>query len=304
MRNICISIVGPTAIGKSAIALQLAKHFSAPIISADSRQCFIELNIGVAKPSPLELKEVEHFFINAHHIWDEVTAASFEKDALKFCEKSFQNSNVVIMAGGSGLYVKSFLQGMDEIAPVNESIRNEITAGFETGGLPWVQEKLKIEDPSFFANGEIHNPHRCMRALEVVRQTGKSILSLQIGLKRERPFDVLKIGLELPREQLYKRINNRVDEMIAAGLEKEVRNLIPYRNSNALQTVGYSELFHFFDNEISLSQAVELIKKNTRHYAKRQLTWFKKDPQIHWMPATPQGVIDFVNMHLQNKSAP
>jgi len=294
MQKICISLVGPTAVGKTAIALQLAKQFSTSVISADSRQCFKELNIGVAKPSPAELNETEHFFVNSHHIWDEVTVAGFVKDALVFSETCFQKSNSVVLAGGTGLYVKAFLEGIDDIPPVQETIRKEIALGYINGGLPWLQDKLKTEDPDFFLKGETRNPQRCMRALEVVRQTGKSILIFQQGIKKERPFKTVKIGLDMPREQLYERINARVDKMMDTGLETEVRSLIPYRNLNALQTVGYRELFDYFEGKTSITRAVELIKQNTRHYAKRQLTWFKRDPQIHWVPANITAVMEVV----------
>lgn len=294
MRNLCISIVGPTAVGKTEIALQLAQHFSTSIISADSRQCFKELNIGVAKPSAKELAETEHFFINSHHIWDEVTAATFEQGALDFSNNCFNQSKVIILAGGTGLYVKAFLEGLDDIPPVTEIIRQEVAGGYENGGILWLHEKLKKEDPLFAEKGEMLNPHRCMRALEVVRQTGKGILSLQQGLKKKRPFELLKIGLELPRELLYQRINSRVDEMMAGGLEREAQGLLAHRHLNALQTVGYRELFECFDGKIQLPRAVELIMQHTRHYAKRQLTWFKRDTEINWMAPKSDLVFNFI----------
>ena len=281
----CIVIVGPTAVGKTHLSLELAKQFGTSIISADSRQCFIELNIGVAKPSPAQLAEIKHYFINSHHVNEDVNAALFEKLSIEWCNQVFEKNDIVVMVGGTGLYVKAFVEGLDEVPPSSPAIREKISAEYISNGIEWLQQKVKEKDPVFFESGEIKNPQRMMRALEVMLISGRSILSFRSGKKRKRPFNILKIGLDLPRPNLYQRINERVDEMIRSGLEEEARSLLPFRNLNSLQTVGYSELFEYFDGKTSFEHCIELIKQNTRHYAKRQLTWFKKDLSIHWVDA-------------------
>jgi len=258
----CIIIVGPTAVGKTAIAVQLAQHFSTQIISADSRQCFKELGIGVAKPSAEELQLVKHYFINSHSINEEVNAA--------------------VMVGGTGLYVKAFCEGMDIIPAVDVEIRKKITTAYETNGIAWLQKQVEENDPLYFEKGETKNPQRLMRALEIKLSTGTSILEFHTKQKKERDFTIIKLGLELPKEQLYQNINHRVDAMVVNGLIEEAKELLPCQHLNALQTVGYKELFEYFNEEISLQQAIEKIKLNTRHYAKRQMTWFKKDAEIKW----------------------
>ena len=277
MNKTCIVIAGPTAVGKTSVAIQLARHFNTSIISADSRQCYKELNIGVAKPSLQQLEAVPHHFISSHSIQETITAVDFEKYALSAAEKLFEINDVIIMVGGTGLYIKAFCEGLDEIPAVDEKIRNNIISQYEQKGIEWLRSEIEKEDFLFFAEGEIHNPQRLMRALEVVQSTGKSIVHFQKGNKSKRPFDIQKILLNVPREQLYQRINTRVDLMMKGGLMDEVKSLLPFKNLNALQTVGYRELFSCLAEEISLEEATENIKKNTRHYAKRQLTWFKKD---------------------------
>jgi len=276
MNKTCIIITGPTAIGKTAHAIQLAQQYHTQIISADSRQCYRELNIGVAKPSPDQLKSVQHFFINSHSVHNEVNAKIFEQYALKAIYKIFETNDVAIMVGGTGLYIKAFCEGLDEVPAVNEAIRDEINEAYKTQGLIWLQDEIRKQDPLYFSSGEIQNPQRVMRALEVKLSTGQSISGFHSGKKTERDFEIKKINLEIPRDELYKRINDRVDEMMQQGLLMEAEGLFPYRHLNALQTVGYRELFDFMEGKISLSQAVEEIKKNTRQFAKRQITWFKK----------------------------
>ncbi len=277
MNKTCIVIAGPTAVGKTAVAIQLARHFNTSIISADSRQCYKELNIGVAKPSLHQLEAVPHYFINSHSIQETVTAVDFENYALSAAEKLFETHDIILMVGGTGLYMKAFCEGLDEIPAVDEKIRKNIISQYEEKGIEWLRSEIEKEDTLFFAEGEIQNPQRLMRALEVVQSTGKSIVQFQTGNKSKRPFDIQKILLTVPREQLYDRINTRVDLMMQEGLMDEVRSLLPYKDLNALQTVGYRELFSHLAEEISLEEATDNIKKNTRHYAKRQLTWFKKD---------------------------
>ncbi|HEX4852061.1 MAG TPA: tRNA (adenosine(37)-N6)-dimethylallyltransferase MiaA [Puia sp.] len=278
-----IIIAGPTAVGKTAISLQLAAKFSTSIISADSRQCFKELNIGVAKPAARDLQLIPHYFINSHSIQQQVTAANFEELALGWTNEILRDQDVAVMVGGTGLYIKAFVEGMDEIPVVPPEIREKIHQQYRTKGFSWLQDEISKTDPGFYAKGEILNPQRVMRALEIMRATGKSILSFRTSEKKKRPFDIITIGLHLPVEQLRHHIDRRVDQMMLEGLENEARGLIRFRALNALRTVGYSELFEYFDGNISIDQAVQLIKKNTRQYAKRQMTWFRKDPSILWV---------------------
>jgi tRNA dimethylallyltransferase len=275
-------IVGPTAVGKTALSIALAQHFRTEIISADSRQCFRELNIGVAKPSSDELQAVKHYFINSHSIHDNVNAALFEQLALQWSGEIFSKHHVAVMVGGTGLYIRAFCEGLDEVPAVSPEVRSAILESFNAHGLPWLQEKIKTSDPLFFESGEVQNPQRMMRALEVVLSTGRSILSFRSAETAPRPFNIVKIGLNMPRPQLYDRINQRVDVMMNEGLLQEATELFPQRQLNALQTVGYSELFEHLEGKISLSKATELIKQHTRNYAKRQLTWFRKDPEVNW----------------------
>lgn len=277
-----IVIAGPTAVGKTAVAIQLAEYFHTEIISADSRQCFKELNIGVARPTEQELQKVKHHFIASHSIQDEVTAVDFEKYALQKVEDLFKEHDVVVMVGGTGLYIKAFCEGLDIIPAVDAEIRERIIKGYNEKGLEWLQQQLQTKDPSFYAIGEIQNPQRMMRALEVFESTGQSILSFRKGEKVTRNFNVIKIGLELPKEELHRNIHNRVDAMMQAGQLEEAKELVEYKTLNALQTVGYAELFEQLEGRISLADAVERIKINTRQYAKRQMTWFKKDADINW----------------------
>jgi tRNA dimethylallyltransferase len=283
MNKTCIIVAGPTAVGKSAIALHLAQLFSTTIISSDSRQCYRELNIGVAKPELAELESVHHDFINSHSIHESVNAADFEKYALNSVEKIFQKSDVAIMVGGTGLYIKAFCEGLDKIPEVPAEIREQIIQNYQTNGIEWLTQMLQQKDPAYAAQGNMQNPQRMMRALEIISFTGNSILSYQTHQKEKRKFNIIKIGLELPRPELYQRINSRVDKMIADGLIQEASTLQSYQHLNALQTVGYSELFDYFNGKISKEKAIEMIKQNTRHYAKRQMTWFKKDDSINWL---------------------
>ena len=272
----CIIISGPTAVGKTDYGLELAQKYDTQIISADSRQCYKELNIGVAKPSPEQLKSIQHYFINSHSIHDDVNVKVFEQYALDTVEKIFETNDVAVMVGGTGLYIKAFCEGLDDVPLMNETIRNEITESYKSKGLEWLQKEIQKQDPLYFTTGEIQNPQRMMRALEVKLSTGNSILYFHSGKKIKRDFEIKKINLEIPRNDLYERINKRVDTMMNAGLLKEAESLFAYRHLNALQTVGYKELFDFMEEKILLNKAVEDIKKNTRHFAKRQITWFKK----------------------------
>ena len=287
-----IIIAGPTAVGKTAIAIDVAKHFQTEIISADSRQCFKEMNIGVARPSLAELQEVEHHFIASHSIHEEVTAVTFELYALKKVGELFQQHDIVVMTGGTGLYIKAFCEGLDLVPDIPKQIRDAIITNYDQLGLEWLQNEIKLKDPEFYQSGEIQNPQRIMRALEVKEATGKSILYFRKGKKQERDFEIKKIGLELPKEILRQRIDKRVDQMMDAGLLDEVKQLQPFRQLNALQTVGYAELFDYLDGKFSLNKAIEQIKIHTRQYAKRQMTWFKKDQEIKWYsPLDTENII-------------
>jgi len=277
-----IIICGPTAVGKTTVAIEVAKYFNTEIISADSRQCFKELNIGVARPSAAELEKVPHHFIANYTIQEEITAASFEKFALEKVNQLFQRDNVVVMAGGTGLYIKAFCEGLDTITDIDPAQRKRLINEYKENGLEWLKNKIKEKDPAFYKAGEMQNPQRMLRALEVIEATGHSILSFHSGQKVKRDFNIIKIGLELNKEELHRNINARVDKMIEKGLVNEVKSLIPYRHLNALQTVGYKEIFDYLDGNISLTSAIEQIKTSTRKYAKRQLTWFRKDKEIKW----------------------
>jgi len=282
MNKTCIVIVGPTAVGKTSLAVQTALHFQTEIISADSRQCFKELNIGVAKPATEELEQVKHHFISSHSIQDEMNTAVFEQYALDKAAVIFKHHDMAVVVGGTGLYVKTFCQGIDEVPVVDEKIRKKINADYEWEGLEWLRKEVEKNDPLYYAKGEIKNPHRLLRALEVKLSTGKSIIEFHTQPKKHRDFNIIKVGLELPKEQLHKNINGRVDAMMKAGLLEEVKELVPYKKLNALQTVGYRELFGHLAGDLKLEDAVEIIKINTRQYAKRQMTWFRKDEEVKW----------------------
>ena len=277
-----IIVVGPTAVGKTAVAIQIANHFDTEIISADSRQCYKELNIGVARPSVDELNTIKHHFIASHSIQDEVTAVDFEQYALQKAELLFQKHDAAVMVGGTGLYIKAFCEGLDSIPDIDATVRQQIITNYEEKGISWLQNQLQEKDSAYFEAGEMKNPQRMMRALEVIESTGNSIIFYRKGQKLERDFSIIKLGLELPKEKLVERINRRVDIMMEEGQLDEVKSLAAFKNVNALQTVGYTELFDYLDNKMLLEEAIGRIKISTRQYAKRQLTWFKKDTAINW----------------------
>lgn len=252
------------------------------VISADSRQMYREMNIGTAKPSAAELAAVRHHFINTLSVGEPYDAARFEQEGLELLEKIFEHHPVAILAGGSGLYVQALCKGFDDIPEVDEETRTEVRRDYEEKGLSWLQAEIRLHDPEFFARVDQQNPHRLLRALEVFRTTGQSILSFQGKNLTERPFDIIKIGLELPREELYNRIDTRMDSMIAQGLFEEARSLYAFKNFQALQTVGYQEIFEFLDGAYDEQEAIRLLKRNSRRYAKRQLTWFKRDTDTVW----------------------
>lgn len=289
-----IIIGGPTASGKTGLAISLANHYHTEIISCDSRQCYREMTIGVAKPSEEELAQAPHHFIDSHSIHDEVNAAVFEKYALKKSAEIFQSHDQLIMVGGTGLYIKAFTDGIDAIPEIDPSIREQIISDYQLKGMHWLQQCVQQEDPVYYQSGEILNPQRLMRALEVKRGTGKSIREFQKQQKTERDFKVIKLAIDIPREVLVRNINSRVDEMVKNGLVEEVRSLLPFKNLLPLKTVGYQEIFDCFDNKCSLEDAIERIKINTRQYAKRQVTWLKKH-DFKWIdPKNKSAVIELI----------
>lgn len=292
-----IIIAGPTAVGKTAVAIQVAQHFNTVILSADSRQCFKELNIGVARPTGDELKTIPHYFIASHSVHEKIDAAYYEKYALGLLQNLFSKYEVIVATGGTGLYIKALVEGLDEMPEIPEAIRQTIINNYKSKGINWLQEELNNKDILFSAEGEMQNPQRMMRALEVLETTGKSIMNFRTQGKAKRDFNILQIGLEMPRPQLYERINARVNAMMLAGLEQEALSLKQYSHLNALQTVGYKEMFDYFEGNISKESAIELIKQNTRHYAKRQMTWFKKQQGMHWINVC-EDIVRFIEMLL------
>jgi tRNA dimethylallyltransferase len=296
-------IVGPTAVGKSALAIDLAVRMKTVIISADSRQFFKEMNIGTAKPSNEELALVQHYFINTHSVHEDYNAAQYGKDVLQELESIFNVYNNVILCGGSGLYVKAVCDGFDDIPDISPEIREELTRNYEENGLRWLQESMKEMDPLHFEKMDQQNPQRLMRALEVKIGTGLSIGSFQSKTSGSRPFNIVKIGLMVEREELYKRINDRMDKMIAEGLFDEARQLYPFKNQNALQTVGYQEIFGYFDGLYDKEEGIRLLKQNSRRYAKRQLTWFKKDKAVQWFhPNDAEGIMGYLDSMLKSNT--
>lgn len=277
-----IVIAGPTAAGKTATAVKVAQYFNTAVISADSRQCYQEISIGTAKPGPAELAAVPHYFINSHSIREEVNAGIFEKLALQYAAEVWKNNDVVVLCGGTGLYIKAFCEGIDDIPATPAEIRQEVIARYEQEGLSWLQEEVKAKDPGFYAVGEVQNPQRLMRALEVFLATGKSILTFRTGNVTKRDFEIIKMGIELEKPLLHANIETRVKQMMKDGLVDEVRAVNEFRSHNALQTVGYTEIFDYLDGKVSLKEAEELVVIHTRQYAKRQMTWFKKDKEIIW----------------------
>jgi len=282
-------VVGPTAVGKTKFAIELAQKLQTEIISADARQCYQELNIGVARPSEKELATVPHHFIASHSIQENLNAGIFEQYALAKATDLLEKFGSLVMVGGTGLYIKAFVEGMDQIPAIDPALRIQIQQDVSSKGMDWLQAQVKQLDPAYWAiadQGEQQNTQRLSRALEVMIGTGQSILSFQQQVKKTRPFNIQKIGLEMPREQLYNRINQRVMQMVEMGLEEEVSALHPQFHLNALQTVGYQEWLPYFEGHQSKEAVVEAIQQNTRHYAKRQMTWFKKDAEISWNQAS------------------
>ncbi|MBT9395639.1 tRNA (adenosine(37)-N6)-dimethylallyltransferase MiaA [Hymenobacter sp. NST-14] len=281
--NILLVITGPTAVGKTALCVQLARQLSTEIVSADSRQFFRELTIGTAKPTPEEMQGVPHHFINSHSITEEYNAGRFEQDALAVLDDLFRRHPVVILTGGSGLYLQAVTEGLDALPAVDPAVRRQIQVELEAAGLePLVQELARL-DPVTYQRIDRQNPQRVVRALEICRATGQPFSAFHGAKTGARPFRVVKVALTREREELYQRIDQRMDQMLAQGLEAEARALYPYRHHNALQTVGYQELFAYFEGQYDYAEAVRLLKRNSRRYAKRQLTWLRRDADYRWL---------------------
>src|SRR6056297_702812 len=299
--KVLLTVVGPTAIGKTALAIQLAHHFDTEILSADSRQFFKEMEIGTAVPTKEELKKVPHHFIQHKSIFEPYSVGDFEKEAIKLLDDLFLNKDIVIMVGGSGLYVDAVVSGLNEFPEVDPEIREKLNQQLEEEGLESLQNELKQRDPKYYKSVDLDNPHRLIRALEVCIASNKPYSSFLNRPKPKRPFKTLYVGIDAPREVIYDRINARVDLMMDAGLLDEVKKLYPHKKLNALQTVGYKELFEYIGGQSTLEFAVSEIKKNTRRFAKRQLTWLRKNDGILWIPydGEPNQVLQMVTDQLK-----
>lgn len=296
MKNKLAVILGPTATGKTATAVALANRFGSGIISADSRQFYKELKIGVAAPSEQQMKAVPHHFIGHLSVTDYYNVSMFEQDVLGFLRTYFEENRLALMVGGSGLYIHAVCHGIDDLPDADGTFRQQLKMQYEKKGIDYLRSELKKLDPGYYQKVDLNNPNRLLRAIEVCMITGKTYTELRQNLPVKRDFDILKIGLNLPRNDLFRIISERVDEMMESGLLSEVESLLPYRHQNALNTVGYKELFDFLDGKLPLEEAVEKIKTNTRRYAKRQLTWFRKDPAVRWFhPGDQSGIFNAVH---------
>ena len=295
-RGTLIVVVGPTGSGKSALAVTLAQHYHAPIISTDSRQLYRGMAIGTAQPTAEELATVKHYFIADREVEDDFNCGRYEVEALQLLDKLFADNDYVVAVGGSGLYIQALCDGMDNLPEADDKVRAQLKSRLEDDGLETLAEELSRLDPVYAKEVDICNPARVMRALEVCITTGRPYSEQRSGERVERPFNIVKIGTDMPREELYDRINRRVDMMVADGLVGEARAMYPKRHLNALQTVGYREIFDHFDGKCSLEESIELIKRNSRRYAKRQMTWFRRDERVGWFsPKDVDKIIEYIN---------
>ena len=278
-------ILGPTGVGKTELSLRVAEHFGSPILSCDSRQVFRAIPIGTAAPTAEEQARVKNYFIATRELEEDYNAGQYERDAIALMEELFRTHDTLVMTGGSMLYADAVCNGLDDLPSVPETIRAQVQQAYENQGLAWLQSEVQRLDPAYWGIVDQQNPARLIHCIEISLATGQPYSSLRTNTRKKRPFRILKIGLERPREELYDRINRRVEQMIADGLVEEAKAVYPLRRLNSLQTVGYRELFAHFDGEYDLERAIELIQQNSRHYAKRQMTWFRRDKDIHWLNA-------------------
>lgn len=287
-----IVIVGPTGSGKSDLAIEIAERYGAPIISTDSRQFYRGIPIGTAQPDAEQLQRAEHHFIASHDLKQEFNCGAYETEALAKLDELYRKHDVVVAVGGSGLYIKALCEGMDSLPEAEPELREELARRLRSEGLASLCEELRQRDPAYYEEVDRNNPARVLRALEVCISTGLPYSSMRTGEKRQRPFNIIKLGIDMERERLYERINRRVDVMMQMGLEQEARAVYHLRTLNSLQTVGYREMFDYFDGTINRDEAIELIKRNSRRYAKRQMTWFRRDEEIKWVDTANKQIIE------------
>ncbi len=295
-----IVITGPTGIGKTGLSIELAQKIDCSIISADSRQIFKEMTIGTAAPTPEQLQKATHHLVGTHSIFDYYSAYEYEQEALELTARLFEENNFVILTGGSMMYIDAFCNGIDELPTIDPELRQNLQETYQTDGLESIRRQLKLLDPGFYRQVDLRNPKRVIHALEICLMTGRPYSELRTNTKKVRPFKIIKIGLDMDRTLLHHRINQRVDQMIDEGLEQEARDLYQHKNLNSLNTVGYREFFDFFDGAISREKAIELIKRNSRRYARKQLSWFRRDKEIKWFsPENPEEVFTFAESKIK-----
>lgn len=301
--NCLIVILGPTGIGKTALSVEIAQHLNCEIISADSRQIYKELRVGTAVPEPNELQAVKHHFIGNKSIFDYYNASLFEEEVLETIEILHKKNPYILLTGGSGMYIDAVVKGIDYLPTIDMELRNDLLEKFKESGIDYLRRQLKLIDPDYYKMVDLKNPKRMLKGLEVTLQTGIPYSKFRLNQKKTRPFRIIQIGLEISRDALYQRIDNRVDKMIAYGLVEEARQFYEHKNLNSLNTVGYKELFAHFDGEYSLEKAIELIKRNSRHYAKRQLSWFKRDVSIKWFePTEKEIIIEYITFQMTEQT--
>lgn len=294
--NSLVVLLGPTGVGKTEVALQIAEHLQSPIINADSRQLFAEIPIGTAAPTKEQQERVKHYFVGTLHLTDYYSAAKYEEDVLQLLNQLFNQQQMALLSGGSMMYIDAVCQGIDDIPTVDEATRKLMKRKLETEGLDALVEELKVLDPEHYKIVDLHNPRRVVHALEICYMTGNTYSSYRTNTKKIRPFNIVKIGLNRPREEMYERINNRVLKMMKQGLIEEAKAVYPQKGLNALNTVGYKELFAYFDGDISLDDAILKIQSNTRQYMRKQVTWFKRDNEIKWFsPTNIEEIINYID---------
>ncbi len=299
MHKILVVLTGPTGIGKTTVGIKIAQYFNTEIVSSDSRQIFKELRIGTAVPTKNELATVKHHFIHSHSISENYNASRYETEAIQLLETLFEQKNIIVLVGGSMLYIDAICKGIDIMPDVDKEIRNSLKKQFEKEGLESLRLQLKKQDPDYYKTVDLKNPVRIIHALEICLMTGKPYSSFRSGPNKKRSFTIVKIGLNCDREILHNRINKRVDLMIGEGLELEAKKVYPQKYLNSLNTVGYRELFSCFDGEISREKAIELIKRNSRRYARKQLTWFRKDKNMRWFePDQTEEIIEYIESEI------